>query len=127
MIILVVIATLVAPKFLSQIGKSKTKAAKTQIELLGLALDTMRLEIGRYPTTAEGLESLRKNPGIDGWDGPYLKKDVPLDPWKNPYLYTYPSENGLDFDIMSHGADGASGGEGDNQDVANWKDLNSPG
>jgi general secretion pathway protein G len=128
MIILGLLAALVGPKFFSHVGKAKTKAAKAQIELLGIALDTMRLDIGRYPTTEEGLEALRKNPGIDEWDGPYLKKETPMDPWKNPYLYTYPSENGLDFDILSYGADGASGGEGENQDVANWKDLNkSPG
>jgi len=128
MIILGLLAALVGPKFFSHVGKAKTKAAKAQIELLELALDTMRLDIGRYPTTEEGLGALRKNPGIDEWDGPYLKKETPKDPWNKAYIYTYPSENGLEFDILSYGADGASGGEGENQDVANWKDLNkSPG
>ncbi len=123
MIILGLLAALVGPKFFSHVGKSKTKAAKAQIELLGIALDTMRLDIGRYPTTEEDLVALRENPGIDSWDGPYLRKETPLDPWKRQYIYRYPSENGLEYDLFSHGADGAPGGEGEDQDVANWKNL----
>ena len=123
MIILGLLAALVAPKFFSHVGKSKTKAGKTQIELLGTALDTMRLDIGRYPTTEEGLNALQKNPGINNWDGPYLPKNVPLDPWRRPYIYGYPGENGTEYDLMSFGADGVSGGEGEDQDVANWKEI----
>lgn len=123
MIILGLLAALVGPKFFSHVGKSKTKAAKAQIELLGIALDTMRLDIGRYPTTEEDLTTLRENPGIDDWDGPYLRKGTPLDPWKRQYIYRYPSENGLEYDLFSYGADGSPGGEGEDQDVANWKVL----
>jgi len=80
-----------------KVGSSKQKAAKAQIALLGTALDAYRLDVGRYPTTEEGLEALRRNPGHAGWDGPYLPKDVPPDPWGKGYLYRSPGERG-DYD-----------------------------
>ncbi len=123
MIILGLLAAFVAPKFFSHVGKSKIKAAKVQIESFGIALDTMRLDVGRYPTTEEGLNSLRENPGIDRWDGPYLRKAVPKDPWQKPYMYVYPGENKSEYDIFSYGADGMQGGSGEDQDVANWKEI----
>ena len=81
MVILGLLAAFVGTDFLKHIGTSKQKAAKTQIEMFGTALDSFRLSVGRYPSTAEGMDALRKNPGLDLWDGPYLKKDVPMDPW----------------------------------------------
>ena len=82
MVIIGLLAALVGPRFIRQEEKAKIKAAKAQIELLGTALDTFRLDVGRYPTTEEGLEALRTKPGaLDRWDGPYLKKELPLDPW----------------------------------------------
>src|SRR6266403_4838916 len=82
MVIIGLLAALVGPRFIRQEEKAKIKAAKAQIELLGTALDTFRLDVGRYPTTEEGLEALRERPSSgDRWDGPYLKKDVPKDPW----------------------------------------------
>lgn len=121
MIIIGLLAALVGPRFIRQEEKAKIKAAKAQIELLGTALDTFRLDVGRYPSTEEGLESLRTKPGgLERWDGPYLKKDVPLDPWGKAYAYRSPGEHGP-FDIVSYGADGAPGGEGDNRDIASWE------
>ncbi|MBI2088564.1 MAG: type II secretion system major pseudopilin GspG [Deltaproteobacteria bacterium] len=120
MVIIGLLAALVAPRFIRQEEKAKLKAAKAQIELLGTALDTFRLDIGRYPTTQEGLEALRAQPaGTDKWDGPYLKKEVPLDPWGRPYSYRSPGEHGP-YDLLSYGADGAPGGEGDNRDITSW-------
>ena len=119
MIILSLLAALVAPKMFQKIGSSKQKAAKTQIALLGGALDQFRLDVGRYPSTQEGLDSLRKNPGVDHWDGPYLPKDIPLDPWSRAYIYRCPGEHG-DYDIISFGADGQEGGDGENADVVSW-------
>ena len=79
MVIIGLLAALVGPRFIRQEEKAKIKAAKAQIELLGTALDTFRLDVGRYPTTEEGLEALRTKPGgLDRWDGPYLKKELPL-------------------------------------------------
>ena len=121
MVIIGLLAALVGPRFIRQEEKAKIKAAKAQIELLGTALDTFRLNVGRYPTTQEGLEALRTKPGgLERWDGPYLKKDLPLDPWGKPYAYKSPGEHGA-FDIVSYGADGAAGGEEDNRDITSWE------
>jgi len=121
MVIIGLLAALVGPRFIRQEEKAKIKAAKAQIELLGTALDTFRLDVGRYPSTQEGLEALRTKPGgLERWDGPYLKKDVPLDPWGKAYAYKSPGEHGA-FDIVSYGADGAPGGEEDNRDITSWE------
>ncbi|MEK6691111.1 MAG: type II secretion system major pseudopilin GspG [Nitrospirota bacterium] len=120
--ILGLLALLVAPKMLGRVGPAKQKAAQTQIELFGTALDTFRLDVGRYPTTSEGLQALRTNPGIEGWNGPYLQKEIPLDPWVNPYIYTSPGNHG-EYDLISLGADKIQGGEGENQDIVSWKGL----
>jgi len=121
MIIIGLLAALVGPRFIRQEEKAKVKAAKAQIELLSTALDTFRLDVGRYPTSQEGLEALRTQPGgVERWDGPYLKKDVPLDPWGKAYLYKSPGDHGP-FDILSYGADGTAGGDGDNRDITSWE------
>ena len=121
MVIIGLLMGLVAPRFIAQSRKAETKAAKAQIELLGTALDTFRLDVGRYPTTQEGLQALQQRPfGLDRWDGPYLKKDVPMDPWGRPYLYKYPGDHGDEPDVMSLGADGQPGGEGNNADIVSW-------
>src|SRR4051812_48636531 len=120
-IIIGLLAGLVLPQFIRQEEKAKLKTARAQIELLGTALDTFRLDVGRYPTADEGLQALRQKPGaIDRWDGPYLKKELPMDPWNKPYIYKSPGEHGP-YDILSYGADGAPGGEGDNRDITSWE------
>src|ERR1051325_572206 len=121
MIIIGLLAALVGPRFIRQEEKAKVKAARAQIELLSTALDTFRLDVGRYPSSQEGLEALRTQPGgIERWDGPYLKKDVPVDPWGKAYVYKSPGDHGP-FDVLSYGADGAPGGDGDNRDIASWE------
>src|ERR1041385_9373328 len=121
MIIIGLLAALVGPRFIRQEEKAKVKAAKAQIELLSTALDTFRLDVGRYPTSQEGLEALRTQPGgLERWDGPSLKKEVPNDPWGKPYVSKSPGDHGP-FDILSYGADGAPGGDGDNRDIASWE------
>lgn len=122
MVILGLLVALVGPKLFGHLGKSKLKAAKAQIELLGTAVDSFRIDMDRYPTTEEGISALRVNPGLDKWDGPYLRKEIPTDPWGREYLYVSPGQHD-DFDLMSYGADGALGGEGENQDVVSWKGL----
>ena len=121
-IILGILATLVGPKMFGRVGEAKQKAAATQIELFGTALDSFRLDVGRYPTTAEGLEALISPvSGLDTWNGPYLKKKaIPLDPWNNPYIYESPGVNG-DYDLISYGADKMEGGEKENKDVVSWQ------
>jgi general secretion pathway protein G len=121
MVIIGLLAALVAPRFVRQEEKAKIKAARAQVELLGTALDTFRLDVGRYPTTQEGLEALRNHPSaVERWDGPYLKKEVPTDPWGKPYVYRSPGEHGP-YDLLSYGADGGPGGDGDNRDITSWE------
>lgn len=120
MVIVGLLAALVGPRLFPKLGKGKQVAAKAQIELLGQALDQMRLDIGRYPVTQEGLNALVSNPGsVENWDGPYLKKALPNDPWGKPYNYRFPGTH-TEYDLFSYGRDGAPGGEGEDKDVTNW-------
>jgi len=115
------LAGLVVPQFMKQSERAEAKTAKAQIELFGTALDTFRLDVGRYPTSQEGLAALMQKPGgADRWDGPYLKKDLPPDPWGKPYIYKSPGDHGV-YDIISYGADGAPGGDGNNRDITSWE------
>ncbi|MFQ5830308.1 MAG: type II secretion system major pseudopilin GspG [Candidatus Methylomirabilia bacterium] len=121
MVILGLLAALVAPRLLGKVGTSKIQAARAQVELFGTALDTFRLDTGRYPSSSEGLEALRSEPsGVAQWDGPYLKREIPLDPWGQPYIYKSPGEHG-DYDLISYGADGTLGGDGENEDIVSWE------
>jgi len=120
MVIISLIAALVGPRLFPKLGKGKQSAAKAQIELLGQGLDHFRLDTGRHPTTQEGLNVLMVNPGLDKWDGPYLKKEMPSDPWGKPFQYQSPGTHG-DYDLFSYGRDGAPGGEGEDQDIVSWK------
>ncbi len=120
-IILGLLSALVAPKFFGKIDQAKIRTAKTQIEMLGAALDSFRLDTGRYPLTEEGLNALQEAPsGLNGWFGPYLPKAVPVDPWGNPYVYTSPGRHGS-YDLVSYGQDGQEGGEKNNKDVVSWE------
>lgn len=121
MVIIGLLAALVVPTYMGRERKARSQAARAQIELLGTALDTFRLDVGRYPTSQEGLEALRRQPGgLERWDGPYLKKEVPTDPWGKPYVYRSPGEHGS-YDLVSYGADGGPGGDGDNRDITSWE------
>ncbi len=123
LVVLVIIGLLagyVGPRYFAQVGKSEIKAAKAQIDAFEKALDTYRLDLGRYPTTEQGLAALETRPNNEArWQGPYLKKAIPLDPWGKPYQYRSPGEKG-EIDIFSFGKDGQPGGEGENQDIGNW-------
>ena len=120
-VILGLLAALVAPKMFGRIGEAKQKAAKAQIELFGTALDSFRLDVGKYPATSEGIQALRVKPsGLENWNGPYLPKEIPLDPWGHAYNYRSPGEHG-EYDLYSFGADNAAGGEGENADIVSWK------
>ncbi len=117
------LAALVGPRLWKRISGGKQVAVKAQIELFGTALDAFRLDTGRYPTTEEGLKALREKPsGTDTWQGPYLPKEIPNDAWGRAYVYRCPGDHG-DYDLISYGADGTEGGDGENQDVVSWKDI----
>lgn len=122
--VIALLAALVAPNVFQNVGTAKDAVARTQIEMLGAALDAYRLDNGRYPSTQQGLDALWIQPVAEprpsNWRGPYLRKPVPLDPWKNPYLYASPGEIHLTgYDLVSLGADGAVGGEGEDADITN--------
>lgn len=120
MVILGLLAGYVAPRYFSQVGKSETKAAQSQVVALEQALDQYRLDIGHYPGNEQGLAALNTRPENEQkWKGPYLRKGVPLDPWGRPYYYRYPGEHG-EFDLYSYGKDGQPGGSDENADVTNW-------
>lgn len=121
MSILVLIASLVAPRVIAYLGSSRIKTAKIQIESLSTTLELFRLDTGRYPSSEEGLQALVAKPAvIRGWNGPYLKGGrLPADPWGRPYYYRSPGEY-ADFDIYSLGADGEPGGDDEKQDVTSW-------
>lgn len=120
LVILGLLVGVVAPRFFGQVGKSEVKIAAAQIKSLEDALDQYRLDVGRYPTTEQGLAALNTQPaGVTRWRGPYLKKAVPDDPWGNPYQYRSPGEHG-EVDLFSFGRDGQPGGTGDAADIANW-------
>lgn len=117
------LAALVGPRLFGKVSAAKQKSAKAQIELFGTALDAFRLDVGRYPSTEEGLKVLREKPsGAENWQGPYLPKEIPVDPWGKPYVYRSPGEHG-DYDLLSYGLDGVEGGEGENLDIVSWKDI----
>ncbi len=121
--ILGLLAALVGPRLFGKVSVAKQKAAKAQIEMFGTALDTFRLDVGRYPTMEEGLKALREKPsGAEAWQGPYLPKEIPVDPWNRAYVYKCPGEHG-EYDLLTYGLDGTEGGEGENQDVVSWKDV----
>lgn len=120
MSIIALLAALVGPRLFPKLGKGKQSAAKAQIELLGQALDQFRIDVGRYPTSQEGLAGLVVNPGVDNWDGPYLKKGVPADPWNRAYAYAAPGVHG-DYDLLTYGRDGQSGGDGEDKDITSWE------
>jgi general secretion pathway protein G len=121
MVIIGLLMALVGPNLIGRSEKAKTQAAAMQIERLGTVLDTFRLDIGRYPSTQEGLQALVQRPsGLERWDGPYLNKGVPKDPWDRPYVYRSPGDGGRPYDIYSLGADGAPGGQDQNRDITSW-------
>src|SRR5690606_18327481 len=115
MAILAMLAALVGPAFFGSLGRSERSTAQTQISNFASALDTYRLDVGRYPNSLQGL--ITNDRGSRRWSGPYLRADaIPMDPWGNEYQYQVTS-NGRDFTLLSYGADGSPGGEGDDADI----------
>ena len=112
------IMALVGPRVLNYLGESKAKAAKIQIESFSSALDLYYLDLGRYPSTNEGLAALTRGNNLPGWNGPYLRGGVvPSDPWGHGYVYRSPGER-APFEIISLGSDGQEGGSGTAADIA---------
>ena len=124
-VVIAILATFVAPSLFRNVGDARVATARTQIETFGTALDSYRLDNGSYPSTAQGLDALWQRPSVDppmNWRSPYLRKAVPKDPWGRAYVYEAPGRVNPDgYDLLSYGADGKPGGEGENADVLSWK------
>lgn len=123
MIIIGLLAALVGPRMFGKVDRARQQSAKAQIELFATALDAYRLDVGSYPTTEQGLASLRvAPPNVERWDGPYLPKEIPMDPWGKPYFYKSPGDHG-ECDIICYGQDGQLGGEKNDKDIVSWKGI----
>ena len=128
LVVIAIIATLaavVAPAIFRNVGDAKTTSARSQVDLLALALNSYRLDNDVFPTIEQGLEALRTLPNGGepprNWRGPYLSKLVPSDPWGRPYVYIAPGkENPASFDLYTLGRDGKVGGEGEDADITSW-------
>lgn len=122
--ILALLLTLVAPRVIGHLGESKPVVTRQQIQNTATALESFRLDVGRYPTPEEGLKSLIERPeGVERWKGPYLSRSsVPQDGWGRELRYRVPaSQGGFDFEVYSFGADDKEGGEGENADLYSWQ------
>lgn len=113
MAILGMLAVMVAPNLFNQADSARRDAALSQISSLGSALDAYRLDVGQYPDSLEGL--VRNTSGRSTWNGPYVRGNIPNDPWGNPYVY---QSTGRSYTLMSYGADGRQGGEGNDADIS---------
>lgn len=112
---------LVGPAVMRQFGSAKEKVAAQSVERLATVLDMYKLDVGGYPTTAQGLQALiSQPPGVARWNGPYLKGDkLPEDPWGHPFAYRSPSQRqGHEFDLYSLGASGQATGPDDSAAIA---------
>ena len=120
LVILATLAAVVTPKFTKRSQEARKTAVKTQISQFEVALDTFQIDVGRFPTTAEGLRALVEKPpsNSEGWLEPYLKRNIPKDAWGNEYAYRYPGQYNQDgYDLYSFGPDGKQGGD---DDITNW-------
>jgi general secretion pathway protein G len=112
---------LVSVNMFKKADEAKRTAAHAQISNFMQALGLYKLDTGAFPSTEQGLLALRLKPDANSnWSGPYLPQDIPMDPWGRPYLYKYPGEHGDEPDVLSLGADGQPGGEGNNADIGSW-------
>ena len=120
--IIAILGAVVATNVFKHPGRARQVAAREDIQAFETALVAYNGDTGSYPSTEMGLQALRVKPeGVNNWNGPYLQKDLPMDPWGHPFLYKYPGEHGDTPDIVSLGADGQPGGEGENADILSWK------
>jgi general secretion pathway protein G len=121
LVIIGLLAGLVGPRLFSKVDQSKVTTAQTQVKLLRGAVESLRLDLGRYPTPDEGLSLLTRRPADAAqsarWRGPYLDDALPADPWNQPYQYAVPGADGQPFALFSYGADSKAGGEGDARDI----------
>lgn len=117
LVLIGLMAGLVAPQLIKQLGGGQSKAAKAQISRLSMAVETFYLDTGSLPNNLS--ELVNAPGGVNGWNGPYVKSSTLKDPWQQDFQYNVPGQHG-EFDIISYGADKSPGGEGKNQDITSW-------
>ena len=123
--IIATLASIVAPQIFGNVGDARRNTAKSQLQILALAIDSYRLDTDAFPTTQQGLDPLRTPPqqmdSISVWRGPYLRQTIPLDPWGRQYVYVSPGvANPTSFDLYTLGKDGRVGGTGEDADQTSW-------
>lgn len=122
-VILSVLAALIVPKIMGRPDEARIAAARQDIASITQALKLYRLDNMRYPTTEQGLQALVKQPATppipQNWKGNGYLERMPKDPWGQPYQYLQPGLHG-EIDVLSLGADGAPGGEGNDADIGSW-------
>ncbi|MBE6389481.1 MAG: type II secretion system protein GspG [Lentisphaerae bacterium] len=120
-VILVTLASIATPMYMNYVSNANIGAAKTQVELLSDALNGYKTDNKSYPEEESGLQALVENvDDLETWRGPYLQGTLPKDPWGNEYIYRCPGEDDRPFEVISYGADGEEGGEGENADISSW-------
>ncbi len=122
--ILALLLTLVVPRFTGRLSASKVPITKQQIANTVSALEQFKLDVGRYPSTEEGLKALiNAPPEVKNWSGPYLtKRIIPKDGWGNELQYRCPAKKeGEEFEVFSFGADNKEGGDKDSADIFSWQ------
>lgn len=119
LVIIGLLAGIVGPRILGYLERGQVQTVEAQVKMLSNALLTYRLDVGRFPTTQQGLQALVVAPQESStfWNGPYLDAAVPLDPWNTPYRYEFPADTVQGFALYSLGADSVPGGEGNNAEI----------
>jgi general secretion pathway protein G len=119
LVLIGIVLGIVGGNFIGKGEKAKADAAKIEIGQIAQTLDLYKLEVGRYPSSQEGLQALISAPaGVANWNGPYWKKStLPKDPWGNEYKYLAPGSK-APYEIVSLGADGKEGGDGADKDIS---------
>ena len=119
-----ILATLIVPKIMGRPDEARATAAKHDVGTLVQAFKLYRLDIGRYPTTEQGVKALVEKPTSEpvpqNWKAGGYLDSIPKDPWGNPYQYTNPGTRS-EIDVYSFGADGKPGGTGNDADIGNWQ------
>jgi general secretion pathway protein G len=123
--IIAALASVVGPSLFGNVGEARLNAVRSQVQIFGLALDAYRLDNDMYPSSDQGLASLRALPlggeETRNWRGPYLRQTLPSDPWGRAYVYVAPGlVNPSSYDLYSLGKDGKPGGSGEDADVTSW-------
>jgi general secretion pathway protein G len=120
--ILALVIGIAAPRVIGYLSKAKSDTALLQMRQLVSALNLYRLDIGSFPSQQDGLQALVIQPaGADQWRGPYIDRDDGIkDPWGRMFVYKLPGEHG-EIDILTYGADGQPGGDGESRDIGSWE------